>query len=169
MLSRNLPSDIRCHGRQNSRPPRVWRKGGARWRRWPMWSDPGTSPGPASSPPGQARGHPAKSRQRGQMAVRSERSGSVWTAIHGRPEASNAMDAASAEALTAAFEQFDKDDNANVAVFWGEGGAFCAGWDLKSVSSLDETDPVGALDFPKDGGTAPRGPLGPSRLEMSKP
>jgi enoyl-CoA hydratase len=103
------------------------------------------------------------------MAVRIERSGSVWTVIHSRPEARNAMDAASAETLTAAFEQFDKDDNANVAVFWGEGGAFCAGWDLKSVSSLDETDPVGVLDFPKDGGTAPRGPLGPSRLEMSKP
>jgi len=54
-------------------------------------------------------------------------------------------------------------------VFWGEGGAFCAGWDLKSVSSLDQTDPVSMLDFPKDGGKAPRGPLGPSRLEMSKP
>ena len=103
------------------------------------------------------------------MAVRIERSGSVWTVIHSRPEARNAMDAASAEALTAVFEQFDMDDNANVAVFWGEGATFCAGWDLKSVSSLDQADPVGRLDFPKDGGKAPRGPLGPSRLEMSKP
>jgi enoyl-CoA hydratase len=103
------------------------------------------------------------------MAVRIERSGSVGTVIHSRPEARNAVDAASAEALTAAFEQFDKDDTANVAVFWGEGGSFCAGWDLKSVSSLDQADPVGRLDFPKGGGKAPRGPLGPSRLEMSKP
>ena len=76
------------------------------------------------------------------MSVRIEKSGSVWTVIHSRPEARNAMDAASADALVAAFEQFDRDVSANVAVFWGEGGAFCAGWDLKSVSSLDQADPV---------------------------
>jgi enoyl-CoA hydratase len=103
------------------------------------------------------------------MAVRIEKSGSVWTVIHSRPEARNAMDARSADDLVAAFEAFDADRSANAAVFWGEGGAFCAGWDLKSVSSLDHSDPVGALDFPKDGGKPPRGPLGPSRLEMSKP
>ena len=103
------------------------------------------------------------------MSVRIEKSGSVWTVIHSRPEARNAMDPVSADALVAAFEQFDKDDSANVAVFWGEGGAFCAGWDLKAVSSLDQGNPVGNIDFPKDGGKAPRGPLGPSRLELSKP
>ena len=55
-------------------------------------------------------------------------------------------------ALAAAFEQFDADKSADVAVFWGEGGAFCAGWDLKSVSNLEQGNPVGRLDFPKDGG-----------------
>ena len=45
------------------------------------------------------------------------------------------MDAASADALVAAFEQFDADKSADVAVFWGEGGALCAGWDSESVSS----------------------------------
>jgi len=103
------------------------------------------------------------------MAVRVEKSGTVWTVIHSRPEARNAMDANSADALVAAFEAFDADAAADVAVFWGEGGAFCAGWDLKSVSSLDQGNPVGGLDFPKDGGKPPRGPLGPSRLELSKP
>ncbi len=103
------------------------------------------------------------------MAVRIEKSGSVWTVIHSRPEARNAMDPNSADDLVAAFEQFDADASANVAVFWGEGGAFCAGWDLKSVSSLDQDNPVGNIDFPKGGGKAPRGPLGPSRLELSKP
>ena len=103
------------------------------------------------------------------MSVRIEKSGRVWTVIHSRPEARNAMDAASADALVAAFEQFDADGSADVAVFWGEGGAFCAGWDLKSVSSLDQGNPVGRLDFPKGGGKAPRGPLGPSRLELGKP
>ena len=103
------------------------------------------------------------------MSVRIEKSGSVWTVIHSRPEARNAMDPKSADDLVTAFEQFDADPSANVAVFWGEGGAFCAGWDLKSVSSLDQDNPVAALDFPKGGGKAPRGPLGPSRLELSKP
>jgi enoyl-CoA hydratase len=103
------------------------------------------------------------------MTVRVEKSGSVWTVIHSRPEARNAMDPKSADALVAAFEQFDAEGSANVAVFWGEGGAFCAGWDLKSVSSLDQNNPVRVLDFPKGGGKAPRGPLGPSRLELSKP
>ena len=103
------------------------------------------------------------------MAVRIEKSGSVWTVIHSRPEARNAMDPKSADDLVAAFEEFDADRSANVAVFWGEGGAFCAGWDLKTVSDLDMSNPVGRLDFPKDGGKAPRGPLGPSRLEMGKP
>ena len=103
------------------------------------------------------------------MAVRIEKSGSVWTVIHSRPEARNAMDPKSADDLVAAFERFDADQSANVAVFWGEGGAFCAGWDLKSVSDLDQSNPVAVLDFPKGGGKAPRGPLGPSRLELSKP
>ena len=103
------------------------------------------------------------------MAVRIEKNGSVWTVIHDRPEARNAMDPASADALTKAFLEFDADKTASVAVFYGAGGAFCAGWDLKTVSDLDLNDPVGALDFPKDGGKAPRGPLGPSRLELSKP
>jgi enoyl-CoA hydratase len=103
------------------------------------------------------------------MSVRIEKSGTVWTVIHSRPEARNAMDPKSADDLVAAFEQFDGDTSANVAVFWGEGGAFCAGWDLKSVSSLDRENPVGKLDFPRNGGKPPRGPLGPSRLELSKP
>ena len=51
------------------------------------------------------------------MSVRIEKSGSVWTVIHSRPEARNAMDPASADALVAAFEQFDADKSANVAVF----------------------------------------------------
>jgi enoyl-CoA hydratase len=65
------------------------------------------------------------------MAVRIEKNGPVWTVIHDRPEARNAMDPHSADALTAAFLEFDADKDASVAVFYGAGGAFCAGWDLK--------------------------------------
>jgi enoyl-CoA hydratase len=108
------------------------------------------------------------------MAVRIDKDGAVWTVIHDRPEARNAMDPESADALTEAFLQFDADDQAAVAVFYGEGGAFCAGWDLKYVSTLDTNAPLGELDIPParprgNGGDIPRGPLGPSRLELDKP
>jgi enoyl-CoA hydratase/carnithine racemase len=81
------------------------------------------------------------------MAVRIEKDGPVWTVIHDRPEARNAMDPASADALTAAFLEFDADKDACVAVFYGAGGAFCAGWDLKYVSTLDADYPLGELDI----------------------
>jgi len=108
------------------------------------------------------------------MAVRIEKDGPVWTVIHDRPEARNAMDPESADALTAAFLEFDAEDSASVAVFWGAGGAFCAGWDLKFVSTLAGDTPLGELDIPTlgprgNGGEIPRGPLGPSRLELDKP
>ncbi len=104
------------------------------------------------------------------MTVRVEKSGPVTTVIHSRPEARNAMDPSSAEELVTAFEAFDADSDACVAVFFGEGGAFCAGWDLKYASALEgETRPLRELEFPADGTAIPRGPMGPSRLALSKP
>lgn len=104
------------------------------------------------------------------MSVRVEKNGAVTTVIHSRAEARNAMDPASAEALTAAFRAFDTDPHASVAVFWGEGGAFCAGWDLKEASNLaGRDDPLSEFDFGDDDAVTPRGPMGPSRLALSKP
>src|SRR5882724_2049239 len=103
------------------------------------------------------------------MSVRIERRGSVVTVIHSRPDARNAMDPASADALFVAFRAFERDRDASVAVLWGEGGTFCAGWDLKYASSLSGSRPLAHLDFPPEGGEPPRGPLGPTRLELSKP
>lgn len=104
------------------------------------------------------------------MTVRIEKSGRVTTVIHARPEARNAMDPASADALAAAFIAFDADPEASVAVLYGEGGAFCAGWDLKYGASLaGVSDPLSGLNFPKGDGPVPRGPLGPTRLELGKP
>ena len=104
------------------------------------------------------------------MTVRVEKDGPVTTIINDRPEARNAVDPETGEALVEAFLEFDDDPEAAVAVFWGAGGAFCAGWDLKYVSSLKPgEDPLKDLHFPADGGPAPRGPLGPSRLDLSKP
>ncbi|MDP6283805.1 MAG: crotonase/enoyl-CoA hydratase family protein [Acidimicrobiales bacterium] len=109
------------------------------------------------------------------MTVRIEKSGPVWTVIHSRAEARNAMDSASAEALYNAFLEFENDDGASVAVFWGEGGSFCAGWDLKQAASLEEPNPLSDLAIPLDGGDhgngsdIPMGAMGPSRLELNKP
>lgn len=128
------------------------------------------------------------------MAVRIEKEDSVWTIIHSRPEARGAMDPASAEALFNAFLQFDADESACVAVFWGEGGSFCAGWDLKHASSLTEETALAAYEFPavpeqesvvrdSQKESSPPIPLpprthtpppslaamGPSRLNLSKP
>ena len=104
------------------------------------------------------------------MTVRVEKDGPVTTIITDRPEARNAVDPETGDALVEAFLEFDDDPEASVAVYWGAGGAFCAGWDLKYVSSLKPgEDPLKDLHFPADGGPAPRGPLGPSRLDLSKP
>jgi enoyl-CoA hydratase len=102
------------------------------------------------------------------MAVRIEQQGPVMTVIHSRAQARNAMDPASADALAQAFERFDADPSAHVAVLWGEGGAFCAGFDLKYAAGLHGDQPLERLDFPATG-KPPRGPLGPTRLELSKP
>src|SRR3989441_4423123 len=105
------------------------------------------------------------------MTVRVEKKGRVWTVIHSRPQARNAMDPESADALVEAFTAFDRDADAAVAVLWGEGGAFCAGWDLKYCGSLVE-DPtlIHDIDYPLDDRhLIPRGPLGPTRLELAKP
>lgn len=106
------------------------------------------------------------------MTVRVERSGSVWTVIHSRPRARNAMDPESARELHRLFVEFDADDSATVAVFWGEGGAFCAGWDLKQAAQRDPEGNDGRmseLDFSPDDDGHIIGPMGPSRLDLSKP
>jgi enoyl-CoA hydratase len=108
------------------------------------------------------------------MSVRIEKQGHVWTIIHSRAEARNAMDPGSADALVVAFENFNRDDTASVAVLWGEGNSFCAGWDLKYAATLADRgkfqmDIVEGLAFPVGSGAAPRGPLGPTRLELDKP
>ena len=102
------------------------------------------------------------------MTVRIEKSGAVWTVIHSRYEARNAMDPESAIALREAFLAFENDESASVAVLWGEGGAFCAGWDLKHVSAFEGSEPLEGIDYPPSG-PPPVAPLGPTRLELDKP
>ncbi|HEV7192409.1 MAG TPA: crotonase/enoyl-CoA hydratase family protein [Jatrophihabitantaceae bacterium] len=91
------------------------------------------------------------------MTVSIERAGDVWTVVLDRPEVRNAVDGPTAEALCAAFRDFDADETARVAVLWGAGGTFCAGADLRAMSN------------PLDPDIATCGPMGPSRLQLSKP
>ncbi len=87
------------------------------------------------------------------------------TVVLSRPEVRNAVDPERAYELHAVFVAFDTDDAADVAVLWGEGGAFCAGADLKSVAKRRIATPENrhthrSLEFPTDGGPVPRGPWG---------
>ncbi|MGV0626427.1 crotonase/enoyl-CoA hydratase family protein [Mycolicibacter minnesotensis] len=92
-------------------------------------------------------------------AVRVERHGPVSTVILNRPQARNAVDGPTAAALWQAFDDFDRDDTASVAVLWGDHGTFCAGADLKALGTPDgnRTQPTGP------------GPMGPTRMVLSKP
>lgn len=106
------------------------------------------------------------------MPVEIEKNGPVWTVIHNRPEARNAMDPEHAEALCEAMMEFDASD-ADIAVLTGAEGFFCAGWDLKYAASLSDPEKMeadfAALSFGPGSSPAPRGALGPTRLELSKP
>ena len=93
-------------------------------------------------------------------AVRVERDAAVWTVVLDRPAARNAVDGDTAEALAAAFREFEADDDARVAVLWGAGGTFCAGADLKAVAGQGTPN---RLEPDGDG------PMGPSRMVLDKP
>lgn len=92
-------------------------------------------------------------------AVQVDRKGPVTTVILNRPAVRNAVDGVAAAALAEAFEDFDADPDASVAVLFGAGGTFCAGADLKAMGS-----PSGNR-VEADG----RGPMGPTRMQLSKP
>jgi enoyl-CoA hydratase len=103
------------------------------------------------------------------MSVRIDKNESVWTVILSRPKAKNAIDLESAEALYEAFTEFGREDSASVAVLWGEGGAFSAGWDLKHAAAIDNDHFFEAHNMPKDNSDVPPALLGPTRLELDKP
>ena len=91
--------------------------------------------------------------------IRVERSGEVTTVILDRPQRRNAVDRPTAEALAAAFADFDADPTAKVAVLFGDHGSFCAGADLKAIAEGN-----GNRVLP-DGD----GPMGPTRMLLGKP
>ncbi len=91
--------------------------------------------------------------------VLTDRDGDVLVITINRPEVRNAVNVATAEALTEVFLAYDRDDALSVAVLTGAGGTFCAGADLKAIAGgerrrLTEDAPA---------------PLGPTRLLLGKP
>ncbi len=91
--------------------------------------------------------------------LRVERHGPVTVVTIDRPGRRNAVDRETADALLAAFTAFDADPDASVAVLTGSSGTFCAGADLQAIAAgrgnrVEEEGP---------------GPMGPTRLELSKP
>jgi enoyl-CoA hydratase len=93
------------------------------------------------------------------VSVRVERSGPVTTVVLERPEVRNAVDGPTAAALAAAFREFDADQEASVAVLWGAGGTFCAGADLRAVGTASGNQTRADGD----------GPMGPTRMQLTKP
>jgi enoyl-CoA hydratase len=88
-----------------------------------------------------------------------EQHGAVTVVTIDRPQVRNSVDERTAEQLAAAFSAFDSDAAQSVAVLTGSGGCFCAGADLKAIARghgnrVEETG---------------LGPMGPTRMELSKP
>ncbi|MDD9892038.1 MAG: crotonase/enoyl-CoA hydratase family protein [Gammaproteobacteria bacterium] len=95
-------------------------------------------------------------------AVLVEKRGDITLISLNRAQAKNAVDRPTAEALADAFHAFEEDDSAKVAVFYGQHSTFCAGADLKALASGD-MDRVNRLEEKGDG------PMGPSRMLLTKP
>lgn len=95
------------------------------------------------------------------MKVRTERREDLFLVTITRPEVRNCVDRETAADLALAFRQFEADDALRVAILQGDGGCFCAGADLKEVSG-------GSLGANRVGVTGD-GPMGPTRMLLSKP
>lgn len=96
------------------------------------------------------------------MTITTEQlDGGIWLVTIDRPEVRNAVDGPTAALLAEAFREFDRRDDLLVAVLTGAGGTFCAGADLKAVGA-GRGNRVEA-DVTQDG------PMGPSRMLLSKP
>jgi enoyl-CoA hydratase/carnithine racemase len=91
-------------------------------------------------------------------SVTMERNGPVATIILNRPSVKNAIDGETADKLARFAQEFEADDSLRVGVLWGVGN-FCAGADLKAIREGK------GCKLTVDG----NGPLGPSRMLLSKP
>ncbi len=101
--------------------------------------------------------------QHGQSKVIVEAVERIAIIMINRPQCKNAVDGETAHLLFDAFRQFDEDDRCDVAILAGTGGTFCAGADLKALSNGGDVNPI------MEGGIGSLGPMGPTRMCLSKP
>ena len=92
--------------------------------------------------------------------IQIQKENHITTILMNRPHAKNAVDGTTAQELTMAFENFEKDKDSYVAILGGIGGTFCSGADLKAIAGKGTPNPMN-----EDG----IGPMGPSRMLLSKP
>ena len=96
--------------------------------------------------------------------VETESIGNVFLIGINRPEKRNCVNTPTANQLYESFQQFEKNEDLWVAVLYGKGGNFCAGFDLSQLASSPEN-----IDLPGAEDMGGRGPMGPSRMMFSKP
>jgi enoyl-CoA hydratase len=96
------------------------------------------------------------------MTLRIDTDGPVRIVTIDRPEVRNAVDPATAAKLADAFSAIDTDDSVTVGVLTGADGCFCSGADLGAVVEGWDAEPSARM-------TPERGPLGPTRMLLSKP
>ena len=94
------------------------------------------------------------------MTVHYETEGAIVTITIDNPAVANAVNGETARTLVAAFNRFDTDSDLSIAILTGANGKFCAGGDLKSIATQQ-----GSIVVTEDGD----GPLGPTRMMLSKP
>lgn len=94
------------------------------------------------------------------MTIKIDNVGSICVISIQRPERRNAVDWPTAQALFHAFRRFEEDDSLRVAILSGSDGNFCAGADLQAISDGEER-PLNDTDV--------IGPMGPTRMNLSKP
>lgn len=107
-------------------------------------------------------------RDGGANPVTTGRRGPVTVITINRPAVSNAVDPATAQALYEAMLSFEVDESAAAAVLTGAGDSFCAGFDLKALAGGRADDWLARLHFGETG-EPPLGPMGPTRLRLTKP
>jgi enoyl-CoA hydratase len=93
--------------------------------------------------------------------VITETRGPVAIITINRPEVRNAVDGRTADGLREAFEEFESAPDLRVAVLTGAEGTFCAGADLKAISTGAGNRIEADMSLP--------GPMGPTRMTLSKP
>lgn len=102
------------------------------------------------------------------MTLRVDSDGPTTVVTISRLSVRNAVDLATASELFAAFQRIEMDDDCRVAILTGDGGTFCSGADLGAVST-DGGNRVGTMPAPSTVEGHLPGPMGPTRMQLSKP